>query len=211
MRNPPSPTNAAMNSRHGGFEYNRSGIEHNGDFLQDEVVMRGRRVIRPEQATGRLSISASGSISRTSPLKSTEPSLLSLCLVIVTRIEAPGRTNEPYLSARAWVNTQGNSAALSGSRNNRPAWVIASSIMTPGSTGKLGKWSCRYSSALLTCLRVMILVSVRSRTRSMRLKCMSKDRSRDRRACYCCPCQRYKIMRCACVTGIGPRPPRRYR
>ena len=41
--------------------------------------------------------------------------------------------------------------------SHAPACVIASSIRTPGMTGKPGKWSARYSSAIERAFKAVIL------------------------------------------------------
>ena len=89
---------------------------------------------------------------------STEPVALSfVSSSVCERISAvtvnvcPGSTNWLYFTLAACFSVTRLWAKSSLRRTSQAeAWVIASSINTPGMTGKLGKWSAKYSSLIVS-------------------------------------------------------------
>ena len=68
----------------------------------------------------------------------------------VTVKVCPGSTNWPYFTLAACFSVTMLWAKSSLRRTSQAAaCVIASSINTPGMTGKLGKWSAKYSSLMV--------------------------------------------------------------
>src|SRR3954470_18765531 len=107
----------------------------------------------------------------------TAPASVSLKSSTSTRRKLPGATKLPYLTFRASLRTAKDLAKLERRwRTQEAAWVRASSIMTPGRTGKVGKWSARYSSARETYFTPTARVSEIDSILSIRLNFMRRLR-----------------------------------
>src|SRR5689334_10715076 len=87
-----------------------------------------------------------------------------------TRKALPGATKLPYFTLRASFSTAIDFPnPLRRCNSHVAAWVSASSIITPGRTGNVGKWSARYSSERLTYLTATIRSSLICSILSIRL------------------------------------------
>src|SRR5438034_2177867 len=87
-----------------------------------------------------------------------------------TRKALPGATKLPYFTLRASFSTAIDLPnPLRRCSSHVAACVSASSIITPGSTGNVGKWSARYSSDKLTYLTATMRSSLICSILSIRL------------------------------------------
>src|SRR5688500_4225705 len=135
------------------------------------------------------------------------PASVSLTNSTSTRRWLPGATKLPYLTFFASFSTAKDLAkSVRRCMTHPAAWVSASSIMTPGSTGKLGKWSAKYSSASETCLVATIRCGEMDSTLSRRLNFMPIEElpgsSVSRGLKFCNP----KDSQCKAMPGWEPLP-----